>query len=225
MDLYHDEYSTYYHYNLPDIDWNIKYPSDDEEKHNYFISPASVSKARTTTTNFVEETLTEVIELAASDDEEEDPLAIGQASKRQKLYYETNGYGSNEENGLVIDEAEYYDEIEYETVGYEVQNGEYDYENDGQMLNYELTYEIETADGSCEDDYKGETLENKSGTYRCPMCPKEVVSKYNLKRHMMIHTGEKPCNFIKKNFIKPYNKIIFLIFKIPVMFVIKDSAN
>lgn len=37
-----------------------------------------------------------------------------------------------------------------------------------------------------------ETLENNDGTYRCPLCPKEVVSKYNLKRHMMIHTGEKP---------------------------------
>ncbi|XP_063699881.1 zinc finger protein 677-like [Culicoides brevitarsis] len=47
-----------------------------------------------------------------------------------------------------------------------------------------------------------ETLENVDGTYRCPLCPKEVVSKYNLKRHMMIHTGEKPhkCDTCYKGF-------------------------
>jgi hypothetical protein len=31
---------------------------------------------------------------------------------------------------------------------------------------------------------------NQQSTYECPLCGKEVVSKYNLKRHMMIHTGK-----------------------------------
>lgn len=38
--------------------------------------------------------------------------------------------------------------------------------------------------------------------YKCNICGREVVSRYNLKRHMMIHTGEKPhhCEICHKRF-------------------------
>lgn len=38
------------------------------------------------------------------------------------------------------------------------------------------------------DSVPSETLENNDGTYRCPLCPKEVVSKYNLKVSLTFFT-------------------------------------
>jgi predicted RNA-binding Zn-ribbon protein involved in translation (DUF1610 family) len=51
---------------------------------------------------------------------------------------------------------------------------------------------------------------NQQSTYECPLCGKEVVSKYNLKRHMMIHTGkfhfEESSPFPILNFVLIFSK-------------------
>lgn len=225
MDLYHDEYSTYYHYDLPDINWDIKYPTDDEESTDNTSFPVGETNTATNDTNGV-------IELPSSDEDEE--KSYEQPKKKQRVIEKPVVQNLVQENEIVIDdddvdadvqnntdviielddneEMDYDDDDDDEGIAVEaVEQDEIDDEyeagyeagyHQGRPLNYELSYEIETADGSGEDDYKGENLENESGTYRCPMCPKEVVSKYNLKRHCMLHTGEKPypCQICNKAF-------------------------
>uniref|UniRef100_A0A336MJ96 CSON001933 protein n=2 Tax=Culicoides sonorensis TaxID=179676 RepID=A0A336MJ96_CULSO len=147
MDLYHDEYSVFYHYDTVDTNKPVNGHQIDND----------------------------VIEVPSDSDNEE-------VLNKTEL-------NSHDNDQVESDFDEDFDE--------EDENNTQTFENDlsldnGDTMNND--YEDYTVDldmqvmgvNSCE------TLENTDGTYRCPLCPKEVVSKYNLKRHMMIHTGEKP---------------------------------
>lgn len=242
MDLYHDEYTTYYHYDPVYINWDAEFPpdSEDEETDSTAVLPPppplhSLAKRSG-----------EVIELFSSDDEdsvdedgENEETDHQSSAKRQRL---CNGDYVNEQTVLENDKHDDDENIDYENGPLVIiedndnpdfiqqdQEQDQDYDEDDvavledndlklieyvngyeiteypdqNVINYEISYEIEaTDDQEIGDEYQGETLENETGTYRCPLCPKEVVSKYNLKRHMMIHTGEfsVKCHICNKGF-------------------------
>lgn len=171
MELYHDEYSTYYNYD------------SNEPDDSYYEDNA-------TSTSNINGSSDDVIELSDSDDES------GKKPKRTEL---------NEKSKKVQNSSANSDKVDYIVV--QPDNEVYDSTNDYDEDDFDETVEHTKQSRALrnvgisfmEDDEETNiqmynrngsvNLENYDGTYRCPLCPKEVVSKYNLKRHMMIHTG------------------------------------
>lgn len=159
--------------------------SIDDDKAKSFLFNAMKARSEVSTDDGDDESgmfLEPEIVLESNDNEE--IKFPGQHSKSVKSFSSLDG---DDENVIVIEESD--DEIMYEDPE------DIDENEDGVELNWmdlERNHDeqFEFASQNSQKSSKDSSKDPNGTEFECNLCNKKVASSYNLRRHMMIHTGK-----------------------------------
>lgn len=80
--------------------------------------------------------------------------------------------------------------------------------NDSVLRNFVREKEAKAAAFECENDFSdSEAKDTDEKKFVCELCSKEVKTVYSLRRHMKIHSGQRPhvCDICDRSFIESGN--------------------